>query len=105
MSVTAEGDQSASDLYCGTGVDCATTAAVKIMAVEEVESGSCADSLLDTLTELTTLSTENTLTLCEELDFQTTSDQIEVYYTMLVPKETRSGAKTYSVTYEATALT
>ncbi len=97
-NTTAAGE--AEDIFCVGGCNDTTSAAVGLFAYSN-ESGACASAL--NFTALTYGGGLANQTLCSNLDFTDTSDAMNVFVMMRVPKDVTSGAKSFTVNYQAAA--
>ena len=104
-NLTALGDKSANDFYCGVGETCGgdvDTSRVEIKATN-AEAGSCTNSLQSVYAPLSQNQTNASVTLCRNLLFKDTKDELNTFYNLTVPSGTTAGLKTLTVTYEVTS--
>ncbi len=91
-------------LFCGAANGCPFTsvAAVALLS-ENGESNSCdaAASLTSGYESLLTSSSTVIVGICDKLDFQDSSDEIQIFAKVTVPKDATAGAKSLTIVYEA----
>ncbi len=101
--------QDAETLFCGaagpTGCPLSVLSAVHLMSTND-EGSSCGAGLTSGFLSglLLTQSSNFTVGLCNSLDFQDSSDTIDVYVKVLVPRDATSGTKTLTIMYQALAI-
>ncbi len=106
VNLSAYGDKlDGETLFCGSAGGCpfTTVAGVSLLS-ENGETSSCTSTLTTGFEVLMTQDTNLTVGLCDALDFQDTSDEIEVSTKITVPKDATAGAKTLTITYQAAAV-
>ena len=112
VNVSAYADQlDAETLFCGaagpSGCPFTSNAKVELLSNNNA-AGSCAfvNGAFQTTTGFETLLTDTTnatVGLCDNLDFETSNQTIRVYARVTVPKDATASAKTLTLTYQALA--
>ena len=104
MNVSASTSQSSAEsFFCGASLCPFTNIAAVALLSYNNESSSCTSTLTSGYENILTSTAAATIGLCDILDFEDTSDTIDIYVNMTVPKDTTASAKTLTITYEALA--
>jgi hypothetical protein len=106
VNISAIGSTHAQDLFCGVGSSClnSSLAQISLIADQVTEPSSCDAGITPAAGEVIGNNANNlTVGLCDLLHYGDNSDQIDISVNMTVPVGMSSGAKTYTITYQAVA--
>jgi hypothetical protein len=106
VNVSAIGSTHAQDLFCGIGSTClnSSLAEISLVSAQTNEPSSCDAGITPAAGEVIGNNANNfTVGLCDILHYGDNSDRIDIMVNMTVPVGMSSGAKTYTITYEAVA--
>jgi hypothetical protein len=106
VNVTVQPDKNAVDFVCGIGGTCTPDNAQVDVKAENKEAVSCQDGSLQAAAyeKLSDETLNNSVGLCNRLEFDDAKDEIKVFYKVTIPSDIGAGMKTMTVTYMAVAI-
>ena len=99
VNVSAIADKDGEDWLCGGNCSFTNLAALSLLSINQ-EASSCT-GLTEGYESLIGPATNVTVGLCNNLDYSDSSDSIAIYVNTTIPKDTTSGAKTLTITFQA----
>ncbi|MBU0460780.1 MAG: hypothetical protein KKH52_02500 [Nanoarchaeota archaeon] len=102
LNISSETDAHAEAWLC-SGDSCTSTDANLEVKATNKETSACTSSgnLQSAYTNILTDSAKTTVTLCDEFDYDSDSDEIYVFFNATVPKDAQTGAHALTVTFTA----
>ena len=104
VNISGIADHNAKDFMCGVGGTCTGALANVTVTSFDNETDACDSGLASTAELMTDETNNNTIGFCDRLNYDTSKDEIKVYYTISIPADVPTGAKTMTITYTAEAV-
>jgi hypothetical protein len=103
INVSVIGNYDGEDWMCGGSCSLTENAAAGILSYNS-EGSSCGTGLTSSYESLNGADANNTVGLCDSLDYVDTSDSIKVYMNITIPKDATSGVHNLNLTFQGIAV-